>query len=219
MKFLFFIIANFVFIYCAGQSFSVTLPQKQIYHPSVDSIVDRWDKSFREYNALNSEAKQLFYWINYSRINPKRFWDSVLVPVLKVFPELKGDFTNSLFKDLYSLKNLPMFSLNESLCRMSQQHSDEIGKPGLPMSHDSPDGSTFDNRFKRYGLINCGGENISIADDQLLGLILLYIDYNLPSEGHRRNLLSLQFTQIGIGVCKYATTSSYFSVQDFACNQ
>lgn len=206
-------------IFCFSQTYSISLPQKNIYHPEVlDSVVDKWDKSFVEYKSLNPQAKELLYWTNYSRRRPHRFWDSVIVPALKTFPELSGTSSKTLYSDLSKLSALPLFEINSELITMSQGHSDEIGKQKLPLTHDSPDGSTFGDRFKKYGLKNCGGENISLSDDALLGLILLYIDYNLISAGHRRNLLSTQFTQIGIGATRYGNTENILLIRILPAN-
>jgi hypothetical protein len=203
-----------------SQSYSITLQEKSIPHPQlIDTTVDNWDNSFKNYSLLSKNAQSLLYWTNYSRRNPKRFWDSVVNPAIKILPELNGESSQSLQKDLYKTNTLPMFKLNSLLINMAQIHADEIGIKQLQISHNSPNGNTFADRFSKFGFKNCGGENIEVSDEVLLGLILLYIDYNVPEAGHRKNLLSQQFTDIGIGLSNYGKSRNQFYVQDFACPQ
>jgi len=207
-------------IFSFAQGYSVTLTQKKLPHPiTIDSTVDNLDRSFSNYNQLNETGKELLYWTNYSRKDPKRFWDSAVAPILNALPELNGNSAKALQKDLYQITALPLFQLNTPLINMAQFHANETGKKQLPLSHNSADGSSFGERFSNAGLKNCGGENIAISDDVLLGLVLLYIDYNLPDAGHRKNLLSEKFSIIGIGACPYGKTGNFFFVQDFACPQ
>jgi hypothetical protein len=216
--FLFFYL--FVPLISKAQSYSITLQQKSIPYPTViDTSVENWDKSFTEYHLLAKDVQVLLYWTNYSRHNPKRFWDSVVSPIVKALPELNGESSSSLQKDLYKTQSLPLFNLNNLLVKMAQFHANEIGIKQLPISHDSPDGTNFAHRFSKFGLKNCGAENINTSDDVLLGLVLLYIDYNMTEAGHRKNLLSQQFTDIGIGICNYGKSGNQFCVQDFSCPQ
>jgi hypothetical protein len=199
-------------------SFSMTLPDTPIPHPVViDTAVDNWNHSFKSYTLLNPQEKELIYWVNYSRINPKRFWDSVVVPILKIIPDLKSGESQSLKQALYQSTLLPLFSIHPNLENMAKPEAAAIGKHAAAISHTSPDGKSFIQRFQENGFRSCGGENICLSDDMLLGLVLLYIDLKVPESGHRKNLLSKEFTNIGIGSAKYGNTDNYFFVQDFAC--
>ncbi|MEN9685753.1 MAG: hypothetical protein RLZZ28_1539, partial [Bacteroidota bacterium] len=37
--------------------------------------VDEWNSSQPGFNKLTEQAKDFYYWTNYSRQNPKMFWD------------------------------------------------------------------------------------------------------------------------------------------------
>ena len=73
---------------CALYSQSVVvLEQRKInFNLSLDKEVEQWNKSFGTYSMLSKEEKEILYWTNYSRKDPVRFWDSVMVPILTVFP-------------------------------------------------------------------------------------------------------------------------------------
>ncbi len=208
-------------LFSGAQFYKITVENKILPHPLTrDSAVDQWDRSFPEYKQLNATARELLYWTNYSRENPKRFWDSAVSPILQVLPELRSSYSSSLERDLRKSTPLPLFRLNSILVSMAQEHAADIGSRHLPISHSSSGGMSFAQRFEASGLKTCGGENIGLGDDDmLLGLILLYIDYGLEAEGHRKALLNPAYTDIGIGASPYGTEPKIFYVQDFACSQ
>jgi len=199
---------------------SLSLELKTIQFPSIiDKSVEKWNNSQSGYAKMNKESKELYYWTNYSRVNPERCWDSLVVPVLNAYPELKGTYAASLKNDLLLNKQLPLLYLNSLLQKIAQSHADDIQKNNTKPGHNSTDGSTFSSRFKTIGLINFGGENISFGDTQIpFLLVLLYLDYNLPNLGHRKALLNSDFTEVGIGAAQLHN-KQIFLVQDFACSQ
>ncbi|MEN9684613.1 MAG: hypothetical protein RLZZ28_399, partial [Bacteroidota bacterium] len=156
---------------------------------------------------------------NYSRQNPKMFWDSVVVPMLEVFPTLNKAEAKSLQKDLSSREPLPMFILNPALIQTAQLHALDIGRNKSPISHNSSDGTDFGTRIKRAGIRKCANENISVASQTVsLALVLLYLDIGLPSLGHRKALTDANLREIGIGASRYGK-DQWFLVQDMACLQ
>lgn len=172
------------------------------------------------FKLLNAQSKELYYWTNYCRSNPRTFWDSVVVPILNVQPGLKGSYAESLKNDLYSLKKLHYLSLNIALIKIAQEHASDIGEKNAKISHTSTDGRTFETRFGTTGLRGCGGENVAYGNENpLMDVIILLIDANLSSLGHRKAILSTKYTLIGLGVSFIGKTNNLFSVQDFACSQ
>ena len=203
-----------------AQTGTVTLEAKTVLFPqTINKEVEKWNLAQPVYNSLTKDGKELYYWTNYSRLNPTRFWDSVVLPVLNAFPQLNGSYSQSLKTDFLARKSLPMFKLNQTLLQTAQAHAEDISKNLGKPSHNSTDGRTFGDRFKNAGLINCGGENISFGDPKIpFLLVLLYLDYNLPGLGHRKSLLNEDFIEIGIGTA-FLNVNQIFLVQDFACNQ
>jgi hypothetical protein len=181
--------------------------------------VDEWNSSQPGFNKLTEQAKDFYYWTNYSRQNPKMFWDSVVVPMLEVFPTLNKAEAKSLQKDLSSREPLPMFILNPALIQTAQLHALDIGRNKSPISHNSSDGTDFGTRIKRAGIRKCANENISVASQTVsLALVLLYLDIGLPSLGHRKALTDANLREIGIGASRYGK-DQWFLVQDMACLQ
>ena len=203
-----------------AQMSTVELEVKPVPRPFlVDTVVNMWNKKQVGYANLSAQAKEILYWTNYSRINPKRFWDSVVAPMIEQFTELKGKESVSLQQDLYKTPSLPLFRLNETLIRTAQQHSDDIAVRQATPSHTATNGQTFQDRMKMARIKACANENISLGShNTLLSLVLLYLDIRLPEMGHRKALLNPNLTEIGIGYAIYGK-DQFFMVQDMACSQ
>lgn len=172
------------------------------------------------YTKLNPMEQELYYWTNYARLNPKALWDSLFVPLLVVYPSLKGSYANSLKETLYNAQPQPFLKLNETLIKVARTHAnDNAQNPDAP-THTARDGESFEQRVKNAGIRYCAGENISMGHaDVLLDLLLLYLDKDLPSLGHRKTLMNPNFTTIGIGYAKANKKDQWVAVQEFACTQ
>lgn len=204
-----------------SQTKGIVLEARDIPKPTeFDTAILNGDGRQPVFATLKTSAQVFLYWTNYSRVNPKRFWDSVVQPILEAFPTLKSSYSESLKTDLYNSPALPAFKLNSTLIGTAQAHASDIGlKKGTP-GHISSDGRTFVERIKEAGIKNCAGENVSLGDvDPILSLVLLYIDYGIPTLGHRKSLLNGNYTETGIGVSPYGDTDNIFIVEDFSCIQ
>lgn len=185
--------------------------------PSPDLEVEKFVNGFLE--QMNSSKRDWFYWTNYSRINPRRFWDSVVAPILDIYPSFRNSYTTSLKEDLYKSSNLPLVKPNEELARMAQLLASSLAEKKASPSHTSPSGSTFGDRMKSINVKKCAGENISFGPpNALLMLVLLYIDEGVPDHGHRKTLLNPSFMEMGLGIGSYPD-NKFMVVQDFACDQ
>lgn len=183
----------------------------------IDSEVNYFNVNQHEFNSLSSSDKEFFYWVNYSRKNPKRFYDSVILPIINVYPQLKGPNLISLKIDLYASSVLPLLSLNSILNNLAQQHANDITSKNLPPSHNSSNGRTFIERFQDLHFRNCGSENISYGlDEPVFLLSLLYLDIGIEDLGHRKALLNSSLIETGIGSAFYKN-GYLFLVEDFSC--
>ncbi|NCI47906.1 CAP domain-containing protein [Sediminibacterium soli] len=203
-----------------AQMGSVSLPDKPIPRPAMqETDILNWNNSQPGYARLSTQAQEFLYWVNFGRSRPQQFWDSVLVPVLQVFPSLKGPESTSLYTDLKQSGALPMFSLNPTLVSTAQAHALDIaGKKASP-SHTSTNGTDFFSRMKKAGIRYCASENIAISSNStLLAVLLLYLDIGLPEKGHRKSLLNRGLTETGIGSALYGKDQDFF-VQDLSCAQ
>jgi hypothetical protein len=209
----------FIPFFALSQIGTVNISNKPIPIPQLFlSRVDSLNRAEPFYSYLNSQEKEHYYWLNFSRTNPKLFWDSAIQPILNQFPDLKGENSNSLKQELSANNPLPRLILNKTLIGLAKnQASDNLMRGEL--SHTNSLGNRFDERLKDAHIKRCAAENLVTGPPNMLfNLILLYLDIGLPELGHRKNLLNSAYLEIGIGS---ATKSGdpYFIVQDFACPQ
>lgn len=171
------------------------------------------------YNSLTPDVREWFYWTNYSRTNPKAFWDSIIQPILTTYPAIVSGNTKSLEQDLKNSISLPLLRPSIKLLNTSQLLANELAEKNAPPSHTSPSGSTFPERMKASQIRTCAGENISFGpQNPVLMLVLLYIDEGVPGLGHRRSLLNPAFREMGVGISQY-TNHNTVVIQEFACTQ
>jgi len=189
------------------------------YPKSVNNIVADWNNHQGSFNKLSHPEREFYYWVNYSRLNPKLFFDSVVRPIVTIYPQLKGDNLESLEKDIAKMQSLPLLTLNGSLTQMAKTHAIDIVSHEATPSHNSTNGQTFSERFKAHKFQKCGGENVSFGgNDPIFLLVLLYLDINVPELGHRKALLNSAYTETGIGAAFYKN-GNIFIVEDFSCVQ
>lgn len=187
--------------------------------PVKDYTVESFINSFPETRSLTPLQKEWFYWTNYSRTNPKRFWDSVVAPLVKDYPQFQNSYSVSLKRDLYLASPLPLLKPNKGLLSVAQEHANALANKNASPSHTSPGGNTFQTRIEKANIKRCAGENISFGPpNAVLGLVLLYLDLGVPDHGHRLSLLSPSFTEMGIGISSYPD-NKFMIVQDFSCSQ
>ncbi len=184
-----------------------------------DTAIQNWNSAQPLFSKLSPESKEFLYWVNYSRNNPVKFWDSVVNPIIQAFPSLNTIEAKSLKSDFKKAGRLPMFSLNEKLINTAQFLAGDIaGKKAAP-SHTSTNGDDFGKRMMKAGIKTCAGENISLSGQgSIMAVVLLYLDINLPDLGHRKTLLDHNLVETGIGYAPYGKKQLFF-VQDFACTQ
>ncbi len=198
----------------------VTLEQRTItWKIEKDTSIVNWNSSFKGYEELSQQEKDIFYWTNYSRKNPVKFWDSVVMPLISIYPQLSGKYAASLKADLFRSGSLPMFSLNSTLNSTARAHAIDIAGKSATVSHTSTDGTSFSNRLQNAGIKYCGSENMSVGSgDVVLSLALLYLDIGLEDLGHRKTLLNPTYVEMGVSSAKYGISQTFF-VQDFSCKQ
>ncbi|MFT4154158.1 CAP domain-containing protein [Parafilimonas sp.] len=206
---------------CKSQK-TLMFPQTEIPKPQMnDQTILQWNENQPGYSSLSRLEKEFLYWVNYSRKNPRSFFENAIMPIVKIYPQLRGSNLNSLENDLKGSPSLTLLQLNPVLVRMSEFHARDITVSNANPSHNSTNGESFVDRFKKFGFKNCGGENISYGGgdtDPLFMLIMLYLDINVDNLGHRKALLNSSFVNTGISIAKYKNGNT-FLVEDFACSQ
>ena len=92
-------------------------------------------------------------------------------------------------------RNLLPIVFSENLAKVGRDHCEDMFKRGY-FSHYTPEGlSPFDRMAKRDITFNYAGENLALAPNVELAMKGL-----MQSPGHKANILSENFTKVGIGV-------------------
>ncbi len=202
-----------------GQSqFSLQDKRFKIDFPVDDELFDYVQSQIKG-RGLTEEEMQFFYWSNFLRTNPTSFYTSVIIPFLKAFPEAKGKEAESLKKDLLALSPLSRYRFSSLLADLSFEHASDLAENSNQISHTDSKGRSFAQRMKLGGVTKCAAENIYTGkNDGLLALIMLLLDIGLDPPGHRKNILSPTFTNMGISIRPHVSGQRIILVQLFGCN-
>ena len=221
VKLFLFLLLSIPLVTVAQRSSKTTLQVKPLPAlPPQDPALFKLVNSFTELKGVPAGIVDWFYWTNYSRQRPRAFWDSVIVPILNVYPQINTSYAQSLKKELYQSQGYPLIKPNSTLLKVAQGHAVDLARntPGS-ISHSSTDGTPFERRVFKSGIQNCAAENLSLGPfNTVLSLIFLYIDEGLPGVGHRKNLMNPYYTEMGIGLAA-TKGNAMVVVQDFACDQ
>lgn len=179
-----------------------------------------WQKLMAEkgFSALGENEQLMFYWTNYFRNDPDRFYNQIIKEFIKQFPEANTSEIKSLETEIKNSKtSLPVLLPDYGLMQMAEIHSVDLIRRGSIISHRSSTGKDFVQRIRDAGLYRCGAENIYVgAYDPLEALIALLVDYGVSDKGHRMNLLDPRFGKMGISFPSINQKRGLL-VQDFAC--
>ncbi|MDA3616716.1 CAP domain-containing protein [Polluticaenibacter yanchengensis] len=218
MRLIFIIISVF---FALGTGAQANLVFKSFTPVTITLLRDEAVQSFCEsqplYSKLSASDKELYYWINYSRLYPRRFFDSVAVPVIASMQEIKTNnrYYTSLKADMYKQGATSMYRLNDTLMRLATNHNKYLSKTFPNLSHDGANGVTMQNRFVKAGLTS-GAENIGLGiHNTIYTLVLLYLDLDVPSLGHRKTFLNADYTSIGLFTTRVGSMN-VLSVIDFS---
>lgn len=114
-----------------------------------------------------------------------------------------------------SANGLVPLSYNNTMQDYARIKSKDMGDRGY-FDHTSPDGELITAQMKRDGVTyNAWGENIAYIQGNSNNASLgnQFMTNWMNSQGHRENILSTNFTSIGIGVYKIGNT--YYATQEF----
>lgn len=221
--FAFYLLLNLVFTTYTtkAQGYSQVVLTDIPFEPSITikkEIKERLEQS-PVFQSADPISRSFMYWVNYSRLYPKEFRDSALIPYLQQQPRLKGKYANSLLETLDKANALPFLDPEEKLSKAARDHAKDIKRNGI-VSHRSSDGSSFGDRMRKVGYRGCTAENISLGKDNwgLSSLLLLYLDINLPDLGHRKNLLNPNYSKMGISSLQLDGDQTLI-VQELGCEE
>ncbi len=144
------------------------------------------------FDGLPTHAdRETFLWTNAVRADPEAFESE--------YPCRFGSFAAS--------EQTPkaLLRLDDGLAEAAAFHSDDMRANG-ELDHDSSDGTPWDRRIYRYYDGNTIGENIAWGYDSPYSAV---IEGWMCSSGHRSNMMSGNFNELGTGV------SGEYYTQDF----
>ncbi len=210
---------SFLSISVAKAQGTLTLQDKPfVYDRTLDKAL--WQKLMAEkgFSSLGESEQLMFYWTNYFRNDPSRFYKQIIKAFIRQFPEANTSEIKSLERDIKNAKSLlPVLLPDNGLMQMAEVHSADLARRGNIISHRSSKGKDFVQRIRDAGLYRCGAENIYVGVfDPLEALIALLVDYGVSDKGHRMNLLDSRFGKMGISFPSINQKRGLL-VQDFAC--
>ena len=119
----------------------------------------------------------------------------------------------SLVNDVRRAQGLPALEFNELLHEAARNHSQDMAS-GNFMSHTGSDGSNPGQRISRTGYDwRTYGENVAVGQSSAEEVM----DAWMNSSGHRANILSASFCEIGVGYVNRSSGMRHYWTQVFAC--
>jgi hypothetical protein len=203
----------------AGQSQFILQDKKFSPAVKVDQQLLEYVNAQTKGRGLTEQEIQFFYWSNFLRLYPKRFYTDIIGVFLSSFPEAKGKEAESLKKELLSLPPLSRYRFSVQLADLAFEHASDLSDNANQISHVDSKGRNFAQRMKMGGVTKCAAENIYTGkNDGLLALIMLMLDIGLESAGHRKNILNPNLVNMGLSVRPHKNGESIILVQVFGCN-
>ncbi len=137
--------------------------------------------------------------INQARTDPQSFLQKIALPYIESNNLKSNSYAQSLIRDLKKQEPVAIISIDSSLQEMAKKFAIHSGKKGV-FGH-----ARYNQRYNTYGShLNYDGENIQYGLEQPLDIVMdLLIDEGIASLGHRKNILSSDFSVIGIGFAKH----------------
>jgi uncharacterized protein YkwD len=184
-----------------------------------DKAGGRWDAGAMNTAAhvtyLSETEKEVILEINKLRSDPGAYARHYLEPLLPLYKgkllHYPGDVpivtregaaaVREAIKALKEVSPVPLLSPDIRLTKAARDHQRDQSAGGRT-GHTGSDGSTAQERIKRYGEWNISmGENIFYGDPDARSVVLhLVIDDGIPGRGHRKNFLNSSFHLAGVAV-------------------
>jgi uncharacterized protein YkwD len=163
---------------------------------------------------LNEEEKKIVFYMNLARTDGAKFFNTYFQDFVEAYNvdmqqysnynELKVNrkdkYYRGLEKDLKGIKGLTLFSPDETLTWISQQHAKDMKKHNLA-GHNSSDGRSVSDRVWKYYPKSSVSENLAFGFSKgLANVCMLLLDKNVPDLGHRKTILGTSYNLSLVGV-------------------
>lgn len=175
--------------------------------PEIDSANTAAEAGF-----LQPEEREVILITNLVRLYPQLFLQRMLISVVTENSSYEDNsYFRSLIKDLQSQKPLPSVQPDEAMTSLARDFAISSGKKGF-IGHGD-----FDRRMKKIQCMGWKGENINYGADNPLDIVnQLLIDNNVPSLGHRKNLLDASYRFVGVAIAPHKSEYRTVCVMDFS---
>lgn len=177
---------------------------------------------------LSDNERQVVMFMNLARLDGQKYFDTYFQIFLRRYNQMNrgkeitagNDYLISLKKDLIKIKNLPPFQVEEGLTKAARYHAKDMGSSGK-MGHVSTNGMSTSKRGEKFAGTPYVGENCSYGYADALSIVgQLLLDDNVPSLGHRVNILDQEYGYYAVGVAIEAHKEHrYNCVIDFAVKE
>ena len=157
------------------------------------------DKANTAINAafLTAQERDVIYYCNLARLNGKLFAETYLQQYVDDNKLKKDKYLNSLLIELPKVKNREMLAPQKDLYNCALDIAKTNGTSGS-IGHQRY-AARFKKHAPRYGAT---AENADYGNNKALDIVMsLLIDVDVPSYGHRKNILNNSFKSVG--VCIY----------------
>ncbi len=183
-----------ILLFFALSSFSQKVYPYEKWKPEEIALAS----NFSKVTYMDSTEKEILYYINLARINPKLFCATYLQEYIDLKQlDRSNSYLKSLIANLNDCKPRNQLYPDSNLHEMAINHAHSMGEKGL-IGHNG-----FENRAKKYlnGKFGMTGENCDYGNEYAIDIFMsLLIDQDVPSLGHRFNLLTYDFTSVGISI-------------------
>jgi uncharacterized protein YkwD len=170
---------------------------------------DQWEAGLvRELNTADSlfylteEEKKVILFMNMARHDGPLFAKTFLTTYVDENQVDNSSYLRSLRKDLNKTEGLVPFQPEKDLTAVAQEHATKSGQTGHVGHQD------FNERFEPLmgNPYNHVGENCSYGYETAMDIVIsLLIDEGVKDQGHRHNILSLDFNSVGVAIRPHKT--------------
>lgn len=158
---------------------------------------------------LSKKEKEVIFYMNLVRLNPKLFGETYLKNYLDSTGE-NSTYTKSLIKQLPKQRSMDVLVPAKDLWELSKAHATKFGKEGK-VGHGSYDQRIKTLREKYSGM----GENCDYGNERAIDIVMsLLIDEDVKSLGHRANILRVAYKYVGTSIQPHKTYN-WNCVMDF----
>jgi hypothetical protein len=144
--------------------------------------------------VLSDTELKLIELVNFVRNAPQQFLEEVAKPYIDANDLSRNPYAKSLIRTLHDQQPIAELQVNSSLMLLARDYCLEAGKKGWT-THVRTSA-----RFKKFApAFEMNGENLQFGSSDAVSVVMdLLLDMNVRDLGHRKNILDINFTHLGV---------------------